>query len=562
MRKIVHLILFIFLIVVAKAGTVDTVYTEEAALAVYDYNPERALAIIDSAEIIGNLEKNHANFLRSMVYSKSLAGQQFDKAQRILEVLMDSDYVANPENREAVIDLLINISRRHGDNERLLSLSKEKVELCMQRGEETEALRTEAEIGMVLAQLGDVEKGIAKLNGVIGTLDEQRHFNEMDACIIAIKRKINVLDQIGKPADIMPLAQRIINKINDYREHSDEYDDGSFRMPPTPEQFKKYCNFYTAQAYGFLAKAYADLGITNTAICYVELFEESDYGKTYSGRMMISSTWCKLGQFDKMLAVYDEATERLGSDTLNIDYVTVLYGRAMAAAATGNYNAASNYWQRYSKLINMLNMKQQASQAYHYAARYHLQEERQKTEQEQAKAHNNMLMAIIGFILFVMAAIFIVWLLVQRKSIKRKNNGLIDQNTESVKSDKKPQTPEPKPDVNKMDDKQLFAYLSDIIRREQLFLDQSFGRQVLVDRFKISERRVGAAFSCCNGLPDFVRDLRLEYACKLFAEQPDMSVNDVAVASGFSNNTVFGRDFKRKYGVTPTQYRSQIKAKK
>lgn len=552
MRKVIYLILFVFMIVFAKAGNIGKVYTEESALAVYDYNPERALAIIDSAEIVGNLEKNHADFLRAMIYTKSIAGQQFDKAKLILDGLMKSDYVENLDNREAVIELLINISRRRGDNEQLLSWSNQKVELCRQRGEETEALRTEAEIGMVFAQLGDVEKGLSKLDEVIGTLDEQRHFNEMDACIIAIKRKINVLDQLGKPADVMPLAQRIINKINDYREHSDEYDDGSFRMPATPEQFEKYCNFYTAQAYGFLAKAYADLGITNTAKCYVELFEESDYGKTYSGRMMISPTWCILGDFDKMLAIYDEATERLGTDTLNVDYVTVLYGRAMAAAATGYYNAASNYWQRYSKLINMLNMKQQASQAYHYAARYHLQEERQKTEQEQAKAHNNMMMAIVGFILFVVAAIFIVWLLIQRKSIKQKAPVHIEQTSEPVKS---------KPDVNSMNDEQLFVFLGDFIRNESLFLDPDFGRKVLVDRFKISERRIGAAFSRSEGLPDFVRDLRLEHACKLFVDSPDMSVSEVATASGFSNLTVFGRDFKRKYGVTPTNYRKQKSTK-
>ena len=33
----------------------DSLYTEEAAKAVYDYEPERAMVIIDSAEIVGNL---------------------------------------------------------------------------------------------------------------------------------------------------------------------------------------------------------------------------------------------------------------------------------------------------------------------------------------------------------------------------------------------------------------------------------------------------------------------------------------------------------------------------
>ena len=116
--------------------------------------------------------------------------------------------------------------------------------------------------------------------------------------------------------------------------------------------------------------------------------------------------------------------------------------------------------------------------------------------------------------------------------------------------------------MDELNDEQLFDYLSNIIRSEELFLNQSFSRQLLIDRFHINERRIGAAFSCCEGLPDFIRDLRLEYACQLITDNPEMSISDVATASGFSNLTVFGRDFKRKYEVTPTYFRSQITAKK
>ena len=33
----------------------DTIYTQEAAMAIYDYDPVRALQIVDSAVIMGNL---------------------------------------------------------------------------------------------------------------------------------------------------------------------------------------------------------------------------------------------------------------------------------------------------------------------------------------------------------------------------------------------------------------------------------------------------------------------------------------------------------------------------
>ena len=581
--KTSHFILYLILVLFAvscantdsevkyKPQPGDTIYTSDAALAVFDRNPERALIIIDSAVIVGNMDADLAKMLRAKVLSHSTTDLNFEEALKICETLMESDFVDNPTNRENVLDLLITITRRRGDNEQWIRWSTEKVELCRQQGDETEALRTEAEIGFSLAKLGEEERGLAKISGVIGALNEQRHFNEMDACIIALKRKINLLDILGRPESIIPLAQRIIEKIDDYREHRDEYADGSFRMPPSDEQFYRYCSFYTAQAYCFLAKAYADMGQDDTARHYLSLFEDSDYGKSFSGRMMASNTWFVLGDYDKMLAVYDLAAERLGTDTMNLDFSIMLYNRAVAAEAAGNYQAASGYWHRYETIKKTLDRKQQEGQAYHYAARYKLQEERMNTEREQAKAKHNEMLALAGFILVILSIGFIIRLLIQSHTINRKNRVLTEQMLESMKYKKeisknsKLQTSNSKlqtQDLDELNDEQLFDYLSNIIRSEELFLNQSFSRQLLIDRFHINERRIGAAFSCCEGLPDFIRDLRLEYACQLITDNPEMSISDVATASGFSNLTVFGRDFKRKYEVTPTYFRSQITAKK
>lgn len=552
----------------------DTIYTADAALAIFDRNPERALLMLDSAVLVGNLDEDLAKMLRAKVLSQSTADLHFDEALQICEELMQSDFVDNPANRENVLDLLITITRRRGDNEQWVRWSTEKVDLCRQQGDETEALRTEAEIGFILVKLGEEERGLAKINGVIGALDEQRHFNEMDACIIALKRKINILDILERPENIIPLARRIIEKIDDYRWHRDEYADGSFRMPPSDEQFYSYCNFYTAQAYCFLAKAYADMGQDDIARRYLSLFEESDYGKTFSGRMMASSTWRVLGDYDKMLAIYDVATKRLGTDTLNIDFSTMLYGRAVAAEARGDYKAATGYWHRYNNIKQQLDRKQYEGQAYHYAARYKLQEEHMNTEREQAKAQYNKTLAWAGFILVILSVGFIIHLLIQRRAIDRKNRVLTEQMMESVKYKKeisqnsKLQTPHSTlqtKGVEELNDEQLFEYLSNVIRNEELFLNPNFGRQMLIDRFHLTDRRVGAAFAhggSHNSLPDFIRDLRLEYACQLFTDHPDRSISEVAESSGFSNLTVFGRDFKRKYEVTPTYFRSQMISKK
>ena len=110
-----------------------------------------------------------------------------------------------------------------------------------------------------------------------------------------------------------------------------------------------------------------------------------------------------------------------------------------------------------------------------------------------------------------------------------------------------------------MTDQELLAFLCDAIRKEQLFTDPTFGRQTLVERYKVSDRSIGAAFALVDGLPGFVRDVRLEHACQLLTEHPEMSIGDIAAASGFSSPIVFNRAFKAKHEITPTFYREQVR---
>ena len=583
----------------------DTVYTEKAVLDIYGSDPQRALSMVDSGLLVGSIEPDRATLLRARVYCYSPDEWPLDTVNQMLEGLLESDFAQkNPDNRQNVLDLLVYASRRRGDNVAYLRWATEKAEFCRQRGEETEALRTEAEIGAVLTSMGEVEKGLSKLDGVIGALDKQRHFNEMDACIIALKRKIYVLCDIDRYDEVIPLANRMIEKLNDYREHPDDYADGSFRLLPNEEKRLDYCDFYTSQAYGFLMIAYSDLGTLDSSRYYLALYMKSEYSNMLVGKMMLSSTYLRLGQYGKVKPLYDEIEARMGADTLNGDYALILRGRAIMAEAAGNYYAANNYGKRYNNLKETLNKQLLESRAHEYAARYHLQEEEAKVVAEQQKVKNSRRM-IIGLTIFALVALgFIARLLFLRHAIDRKNKVLAEQLAEAVKvkdmnmvdklhvdklisSDNNDLST--KNDVStyqhinvstippdQMSDEQLFDYLSEVIRSEKLFTDPSFGRQTLAERFHLSDRRIGAAFAqgasqnspsklegVAEGrgrmsLPTFTRELRLEYACQLLTGRPDMSISQIAATCGFGSPIVFNRAFKAKHEITPTFFREQV----
>ncbi len=591
MRKIQHIILYIVIAVLAVGcgghengrgpQPSDTLYTAEVAMDVFNQDPGRALVIIDSALLVGNVDDDLATMLKAKIYSQSNKAQQLDTAQQMLEGLMESDFVKDPDKREVVLDLLVSTTRLRDDYEQCLRWATEKADLCREQGKKTEALRTEAEIGVILVELGEEKEGIERLNGVISSLEGQRQTDETDACIIAIRRKIHVLKKLNRASEVIPLAKHLIEIIGDYLEHYEQYTDNSYRMPTDKEEVEGYCDYYTAQANGYLAYAYAALGDTKQARHYLKIYEKSDYGRTLYGRENIAPTWCLLGDYDKMLATYDEVTAQMGDDTVNLDYAKMLRGRAIAAKARGN-TAATNYWQRYSDMKDLLHKQLQRGKAHEYAARYRLQEERLNTEREEAaKKRMGIIASLLGALLFVVA-IFASLLVRQLRSIREKNAVLSKEISEKIGYEEKYQQlvdsgqcvvdstreqilptanyPLPTQELESLSDSELFDQLRRIILEEKLFLDPQFGRQQLIDRLHLSKESIGSAFSKGSqyaSLASFVNEMRLIHGAKLLSEHPEMSISDVATASGFASNITFSHNFKERYALTPTEFRNK-----
>ena len=54
----------------------------------------------------------------------------------------------------------------------------------------------------------------------------------------------------------------------------------------------------------------------------------------------------------------------------------------------------------------------------------------------------------------------------------------------------------------------------------------------------------------------WLRERRLEKACELL-ESEFLNIQQIGITIGMSDDSHFTRDFKRKYGVTPSEYRKQ-----
>ena len=506
-----------------------------------------------------------------------------DTARMMALALLEHDSVrTDADKRMQVLRLLTDAARISLDYEEQLKWSTQLATLCREQDDETEALRTESEIGIVLTHLGQRTEGFAMLDKAIVQLEPQRRFAELDACIIAMKRKLmalSLLPSVTMPGDsvtpeqryhnIISLAEKFVAKLDDYEQHPQDYADGSPRQPDSDE-VAGYCDFYRSQGYVFLAQANASSGNREKARHYCSLFEQSGFGQTLNGRSAISETWRLLGDYDKMLATYDEIDRQADSDTLNTNYVRQLRGRAEAAAAHGDHKASQHYWQRHDLLSQAINDQLQASEAHDYAARYHAYEQQMEIQQREAEASRNALLAIAALVIALLAAGFAVYYFRQQRIIRHKNRVLVEQMTDAVEYKRRmegeknqeavPLNPDETVDFDALSIDELSQHIRSVIIRERLYLSTQFDRQAAIDYFHLSKERIGAAFSQGSEFPtiaDFINHCRLEYAKELLAVSLEMTIDDIASAAGFGTRRTFSRLFKERYSITPTEYRNQ-----
>ena len=109
MRQVVHLIiLYVAALVVVGCGgngtsvrqlphLGNTPYQQDTILVTYATNPERALTLLDSALLLGNISEYRGQCIRARIYSKSLVEQRQDSA-----ILICKEQIGRASCRERV----------------------------------------------------------------------------------------------------------------------------------------------------------------------------------------------------------------------------------------------------------------------------------------------------------------------------------------------------------------------------------------------------------------------------------------------------------------------------
>lgn len=90
-------------------------------------------------------------------------------------------------------------------------------------------------------------------------------------------------------------------------------------------------------------------------------------------------------------------------------------------------------------------------------------------------------------------------------------------------------------------------YLNSEITRDELAIEIGTNRQYLVAAIKEKRNQV---------FNEYVYIWRLKYAYRLIIRNRDVPISEIFLESGFSSQSVFNREFKKSYGMTPSELRT------
>lgn len=313
-------------------------------------------------------------------------------------------------------------------------------------------------------------------------------------------------------------------------------------------------------------KAYEQWAVTGTN------YRKDDY--------LITTYLLQRKQFDKIIEIYgvQEAFLKEQNDTINYHMRSLKRILGKAYEGKGDYQKAAEYYQSLAVLTDSLKVREQQSAAVELAKVYETNEkEIQLQEQSSELKVRTMLLFTAALAIFFL--IILVWrrakhtrtiqyknrkmvstieeLLQQKEEFHLLKDRLAKESTENTANSDMGNVPH---DYSGLDDKALFEILDEIVVREQLYLQFSLSREDLMNLIHVNKNRLGQIMKqyAKTNTTVYINNKRLEYAVRLL-NNSNQTIAIIAEQCGIPNVPTFNRLFKSKFGMTPVEFKKNIR---
>lgn len=499
--------------------------------------------------------RDSSSFTRIMGEADSLySTMQFRQSYDLYLSLLDNEEVkTDADKRMSVLNALCSVSELSGHQIEQNEWLRQLIDLSTQSNNDYYHSLALVKMGQNVFYEGDRELGIRYVNEA---LDLMAKTNRADTDHLMYHHLIMLARMYGEMKDYD-------NALKTNQRNLQLTTEGT-RWGSAPNQ--QLIN--RRMAFAKIAALLAKMGQFQRADSAYAAWKAIHYEGNHTRDYFIVDYMKHRGRYQEAVPIYEDLIQRirLQGDTLGEMMNTAKWGLAEVYQKMGNCEQAAKLYEQVLEIQDTLRVRKAVKTAQELAAIYHDYEQDQIIMKQQTDNNRQryLLNSVLGVLIGVLILVFVI--IRKNRIISSKNLSLANQINEAMIyrekyiQEKLENTVSPSDitDISTLSDEQLFQYINDIIVRERLFLNQNFDRQTIMDRFNLSKERVGAAFSKGSQyakLTDYMQELRLEYSTFLMSTHPDKSVSQIAIDCGFSSYAYYGKCFRHRFGMTPTEFR-------
>lgn len=377
--------------------------------------PELALSMLDSAEVLRTMPMYDVNALRAIVYNNS-SNDNTKALHYALLASTDSLLTHNNEKRLAVAAVLAYQYFKCGIYDRCLLTAEQAITLAQKlkaADKEASILNTkamcESEIGLVDKALRSFDSGISLLRRQVHTADTWSTWSDL---VDMYSQKANVLLDNHRYTEVSAMYDTFSEAVTTMAERK-------------PERVAGGNDWSKAMFYAVYSVTYAHLGEKQKAYEFYSKLLDTDLSKTPSGITFLVPYLLLERRYGEAITKLEEEEaffKQRGRDTVDYYFVrTLLPSKADALFNEGRYREAALTGLRAIALNDSLSLKLKKQNA---TSMSQLLDSKHKdmriNEQARDLRNSRTIVALVSFLLTVLAVLFIRVVsynrLVQRKN--------------------------------------------------------------------------------------------------------------------------------------------------
>lgn len=596
MNKLVYLIMLLLLTMTSGCGEKEDKDTDTSVFSVsYISNlsieePERALALIDSAEDKRLMNDFDINRLRAVVYHNGLS----DNIKSLEYALKAYKSPSARDNARSYLRLMGMIADQYylnGDYPQSIKFCTEGIMLAQDSIIRESEATLSFDLGRNLLMLNREDEGFRYYRKAVDILDEESKKNKewetSDDYVYTLAILIGTLRNVENYDEAIALLPR--------------YEEAVKRLETKEGLPPGLIDMRHASGYGMAAVLYAIKGEKDKGKEQYQKLLSTEYAKAPDAGQLIIPYLYQVGDYREALHQLKEEKKfwQANTDTVSYSYVEHHLASELAVyEKLGDIRSANRVLHTMQELNDTLRERDRNEKALELAEIYKTHEQALQIELQSASILIRNIIIGSVLIFLILAVVFIIRILRYNKTINNKNKVMvktidelinykdelfelqeevIQLNKELEDSKKKldietsatetaenngesasSEDPDKSEPLLTKGDRILYIRMNHEVQARRLYLNPNFSRKSLMAEFKISANKFSMLFKEFTGctFSQYIQNCRLDYAVKLMRENPQWNFDTIAKEAQMSNGAFYSH-FKRRFGMSPSEFRTR-----